>query len=313
MKAKVLAIVGPTAVGKSALSLALAQKLNGEIISGDSLQVYRHLDIGTAKVTAAEQALVPHYLIDICAVSEAYSAYDFKVAAQELIKTITARGHLPIIVGGTGMYLASLLKDFNLGGAGPIAPDRSRQATIRADLAAAWTRQGAQALWQRLAEVDPLAAATIPANNRQRVLRALEVIELTGQLFSAQPQRPEPYDAFVLGLTCARPLLYQRIDQRVTEMVTAGLPAEAAWLFQQVGPEAQAAKGIGYREWPPYLRQEASLDATVQQIQTDSRHYAKRQMTYFRHQFATHWYDLLAQPVRDRQMLDHDLDLWLND
>ncbi len=311
MKEKVLAIVGPTAVGKTALSLALATKFNGEIISGDSLQVYRHLDIGTAKITAAERGQVPHYLLDIRDVSDSFSAYDFKVAAGRLITEISGRGHLPIIVGGTGMYLASLLKDFTLGATTDTPVTAQAQQRVRQQLAAEWQALGSQAMWQRLATVDPDAAAGIPAKNRQRVLRALEVWQLTGQRFSAQPPLTAPYDAFVLGLNCQRPLLYQRINQRVEQMVAAGLADEARWLFQQVDPEAQAAKGIGYREWPPYFQQQASLAATITAIQTDSRHYAKRQLTYFRHQFATHWFDLLDQPQSAQLEIDTALTQWL--
>ncbi|WP_461218962.1 tRNA (adenosine(37)-N6)-dimethylallyltransferase MiaA [Lapidilactobacillus salsurivasis] len=311
MKEKVLAIVGPTAVGKTALSLDLAKKFNGEIISGDSLQVYRHLNIGTAKITAAEQGQVPHYLLDIRDVTASFSAYDFKMAAGQLITEISGRGHLPIIVGGTGMYLASLLKDFTLGAADGTVVDAQRQQQIRRRLAADWQALGSMAMWQRLAKVDPEAAASIPEKNRQRVLRALEVWQLTGQRFSAQPPLTSPYDAFVLGLNCQRPLLYQRINQRVEQMIAAGLEDEARWLFQQVDPEAQAAKGIGYREWPPYFQQQASLAATITAIQTDSRHYAKRQLTYFRHQFATHWFDLLEQPQSARQQIDTALAQWL--
>lgn len=312
MKPKVLVIVGPTAVGKSDLSVKLAQKYHGEIISGDALQIYRGLDIGTAKVDQATRQLVPHHLIDIRDVDQNYSAFQFQQDAQRLIAEITARGHLPIIAGGTGFYLRGLLENLSLGGATDgSGTSQTTQLSLRAKWQTKLDQVGAEALWQELASKDPAAAAKIPPTNPRRVMRALTVIEATGQLFSTQVQAAPKYDAFVLGLNCPRPLLYQRINLRVTQMLAAGLVTEAQWLAQQVPATAQAAKGIGYREFYPYFAGEISLEQVTTQIQTDSRHYAKRQLTYFRHQLPTRWYDILTQPATDLPRIEQDLNDWL--
>lgn len=306
MQPKVLVIVGPTAVGKTALSLSLAEKYQGEIISGDSMQVYRQLDIGTAKVTPAERGSIPHFLIDIREVTESYSSFDFKQLATQKIHEITARGHLPIIVGGTGMYIASLLKNFNLGG----DKDDWERQQIRQALEIELDQIGSQQLWKRLNHIDPDAAAKIPVQNSRRTIRALEVIQQTGQLFSAQPLLDPEFDATIIGLQTQRERLYQRINQRVVQMIDTGLVDEAAWLFRHVSIESQSAKGIGYREFPPHLAGEQSLAQTIEQIQLDSRHYAKRQLTYFRHQLPTTWYDLLEDPAAS-QRIEHKLETWL--
>ncbi|WP_125767020.1 tRNA (adenosine(37)-N6)-dimethylallyltransferase MiaA [Lapidilactobacillus wuchangensis] len=312
MKPKILAIVGPTAVGKSDLSLQLAQKYHGEIISGDALQIYRQLDIGTAKVDQATQQLVPHHLIDIRNVDQNYSAFQFQQDAQRLIAEITARGHLPIIAGGTGFYLRGLLENLALGGAvAGTGTSQADQIALREKWQVKLDQVGAAALWQELAAIDPAAAAKIPQNNPRRVMRALTVITETGQLFSQQVQAQPQYDAFVLGLNCPRPLLYQRINLRVTQMMNAGLLAEAKWLASQVPASAQAAKGIGYREFYPYFAGERTLAEVAEQIQIDSRHYAKRQLTYFRHQLPTRWYDILTQADTDLPRISSDLADWL--
>lgn len=308
MKPKVLAIVGPTAVGKTALSLEIAQKFNGEIISGDSMQVYRHLDIGTAKATAAEQAVAPHHLIDICDVDQAYSAFTFKQLATQKIAEITARQHLPIIVGGTGFYLRSLLENLDLGG----AETADEQNRLRHDLEQLLAEIGPEKLWQQLHQQDPAAAAKIPVSNTRRVIRALEVIKRTGSLFSIQTQHEQPFDALVIGLNTERTLLYQRINQRVEQMLAEGLIDEAKWLFKQVEQTAQAAKGIGYREFWPYFNQQADLSTTKTQIQLDSRHYAKRQLTYFRNQLpvSVNWFDLFNNQ-NARQEVEQLITTWL--
>lgn len=308
MKPKVLAIVGPTAVGKTALSLEIARKFNGEIISGDSMQVYRHLDIGTAKATAAEQAVAPHHLIDICDVDQAYSAFTFKQLATQKIAEITARQHLPIIVGGTGFYLRSLLENLDLGG----AETADEQNRLRHDLEQLLAEIGPEKLWQQLHQQDPAAAAKIPVSNTRRVIRALEVIKRTGSLFSIQTQHEQPFAALVIGLNTERTLLYQRINQRVEQMLAEGLIDEAKWLFKQVEQTAQAAKGIGYREFWPYFNQQADLSTTKTQIQLDSRHYAKRQLTYFRNQLpvSVNWFDLFNNQ-NARQEVEQLITTWL--
>ncbi|QMU07788.1 tRNA (adenosine(37)-N6)-dimethylallyltransferase MiaA [Levilactobacillus suantsaii] len=295
---KVLAIVGPTAVGKTALALKLAQKFNGEIISGDSMQVYRHLDIGTAKATPAEQRVVPQYLIDVCDVTQQFTVAQFVVAARPLITAITARGHLPIIAGGTGFYLQALFDGLALGADAPGDPE------IRQTLRQEAAEQGPEALWQRLQQRDPVAAAKIPPTNIRRTVRALEVIQVTGQLFSQQKNGGPTYDEQYVALTTDRQLLYQRINQRVDVMVQNGLLDEVRWLAQQGGSALPAASGIGYRELLPVLDDPERLAAGIDRVKQDSRHYAKRQLTWFRHQTMARWFNLVQHPEQQDQVVD---------
>ena len=218
---KVIAIVGPTAVGKTSLSIELAKQFNGEIISGDSMQVYRGLDIGTAKVTAEEMEGIPHHLIDVRDVDESYSAADFQKAARKAIQEISDRGKLPIIVGGTGLYIQSLLWDYKLGNEGELEDD-----SLRAKYEAFAEENGNLALWEKLQLTDPLAAEKIHCNNRKKMIRALEVFELTGHSILEPKEQPkELYDSFLIGLNTDRSILYQRINQRVDLMVEQGLLA----------------------------------------------------------------------------------------
>ncbi|ANZ62167.1 tRNA dimethylallyltransferase [Secundilactobacillus paracollinoides] len=289
---KLMAIIGPTAVGKTALSIKLAQVFNGEVISGDSMQVYQGLDIGTAKITADEKQGVPHYLIDIKQPNERYSVADFVASAQQLIDEITARGHVPMIVGGTGFYLKALLYDMTLGGDTYEPSEAVRQkwhqyATIR----------GQQALWDHLASIDPDAAEKIPVSNERRVVRALEVYDRTGELFSKQSSGTKlRYDPLIIGLNTDRVLLYQRINQRVDQMLDEGLEREARQLFDAGGQDWQSGKGIGYREFFPYFEHQQPKQETVEQIKQDTRHYAKRQLTWFRHQVPVTWFDIVQHP-----------------
>lgn len=287
---KVLAIIGPTAVGKTALSLELAKQFHGEIISGDSMQVYRGLNIGTAKIMPEERKGIPHYLIDIRDVNERYSVADFVSESRQLIDEITARGGLPMVVGGTGFYLKALLYDMNLGG------DHFEQSeAVRKKWHEFAVRNGQQALWQRLNSVDPDAASKIPVSNERRVVRALEVYERTGILFSKQQTDLQPrYDAFVVGLNTERSVVYDRINTRVDQMISAGLIDEARSLYEAGGERWQSGKGIGYRELFLYFKAEMTKSEAVENIKQDTRHYAKRQLTWFRHQIPVHWYDIIA-------------------
>ncbi|WP_288530135.1 tRNA (adenosine(37)-N6)-dimethylallyltransferase MiaA [uncultured Secundilactobacillus sp.] len=290
---KVLAILGPTAVGKTKLSIELAKRFNGEIISGDSMQVYRGLDIGTAKITPSEMAGVTHHLIDIKDVTARYSVAEFVTRAQQLITEITARGHLPMVVGGTGFYAKALLYEMNLGG-----DHYDERETVRNKWRDFLAANGQHALWLTLASVDSVAADRIPETNTRRVIRALEVYETTGVRFSAQQSELTPrYDAMVIGLNTARDQLYDRINQRVDEMMTAGLIDEAKWLLAAQGFDHQAGKGIGYREFEAYFSGEQSLDDVAATIKLDTRHYAKRQLTWLRHQLPVTWYDLVQYPA----------------
>lgn len=287
---KVVAIVGPTAVGKTALSIEIAQALDGEVISGDSMQVYRHLDIGTAKITPEEMAGIPHHLIDICDINEQYSVAKFKQEANDWIKKINAAKHLPLIVGGTGFYLQSLTNNLSLGG----QQDERASQEFRQRLLKILEEKGEHYVWKQLSEKDPEAAAAIPEHNSRRVIRALEVIENNGQLFSDQEQKQAHDDFLLIGLTTARPVLYQRINQRVDLMMKNGLLEEAKWLYDNGGKDLPAGKGIGYHELFPYFEGQCSLEETVEKIKRDSRHYAKRQLTWFRNKMDVNWFDLVS-------------------
>ena len=291
---QVLMIGGPTATGKSALAVALAKQFDGEVINGDAYQIYQGMDIGTAKVTAAEQGGIPHHLLDIVPPNASFSAAEFQHRAEAAIADIARRGKLPIVVGGTGFYLNALRLGLPLG-TQAASPSRVRWQAALAAHDEAW-------LWHQLAAQDPAAAATSPAGNSRRVIRALEVSEQTGQLFSAQPPSTPQYDTLVLALTTERATLYDRINTRVVAMLNAGLVAEVqAVLAQAPPPTAQALQAIGYKELLPYLAGEQSLAAATALIQQHSRHYAKRQLTYFRHQMPAHWLDLIADPKAPAQ------------
>ncbi len=271
-----LAIVGPTAVGKTALGIALAQRLGGEIVSADSRQIYRQMDIGTAKPTPAERALVPHHLIDIVEPDAPFSLALFQDLAQAAIAAIWVRGRLPIVVGGTGQYLAALLQGWQLP---RVPPD----AAVRADLEREAETTGALALHARLAAVDPDAAATILPTNVRRVIRALEVYTLTGAPISAQRtmQRP-PYAARTLWLALPPERLYARIDARVDAMLALGLEAEVRRLVGAgYGWDLPAMSGLGYREFRPLLAGESTLAACVERLKFNTHAFARRQKGWF--------------------------------
>ncbi|MBO0482882.1 tRNA (adenosine(37)-N6)-dimethylallyltransferase MiaA [Candidatus Enterococcus courvalinii] len=305
---KVLVIVGPTAVGKTALSIELAKKFNGEIISGDSLQVYQKLDIGTAKVTTEEMAGVPHHLIDVIEPTQRYSAADFQQSARQLIAEITARGHLPIIAGGTGLYIQSLLYDYQLG-----AADKQQDETklVRQKYEAFADEYGKEALWTMLKEKDPEAAEKIHWNNQRKVVRALEVLETTGFSITAPKEQPKQlYDYYMIGLDTNREKLYERINLRVDLMLKAGLEDEARFVYQ-LG-DTQASQGIGYKEFFPYFNGQDSLAEVVEQIKQNSRRYAKRQLTWFRNRLTAQWFDLIEQP-EEQQVIETEIQKWLEE
>lgn len=303
---KVIAIVGPTAVGKTSLSIDLAKRFNGEIISGDSMQVYRGLDIGTAKVTEEEMAGIPHHLINVRDIDESYSAADFQATARQAIQDISRRGKLPIIVGGTGLYIQSLLWDYKLGSEGEPEDD-----SLRKEFEAYAEEKGNQALWKKLQAHDPLAAEKIHYNNRKKMIRALEVFQLTGHSILAPKEQPKKlYDSFLIGLNTDRAVLYDRINQRVDVMVEQGLLNEAKRLA--VMPDVQAAQGIGYKELFPYFSGEISLDTALEEVKLHSRRYAKRQLTWFRNRMSVHWYDLVQQP-EIISGIEADIEKWLID
>ncbi|MDT2835612.1 tRNA (adenosine(37)-N6)-dimethylallyltransferase MiaA [Enterococcus durans] len=301
---KVLVIVGPTAVGKTALSVELAKKFNGEIISGDSLQIYKKLDIGTAKISTSEMSGIPHHLIDVIEPTDNYSVADFQKAGRQLITEITERGHLPIIAGGTGLYIQSLLYDYQLGAKEVVSDVRKKYEELAEKI-------GKKQLWEYLKEKDPLAAEKIHWNNQRKVIRALEVFEVTGYSIMTPKEKPQClYEHCMIGLDTERKLLYQRIDQRVDQMIAAGLVDEARFVYS-LG-EIQASQGIGYKELYPYFKGEITLEEAVEQIKQNSRRYAKRQLTWFRNRLKPQWFDLLEQP-KQQEEIERVIKKWLEE
>lgn len=280
-----IAITGPTASGKTALSIALARRLGCEIICCDSMQIYRRMDIGTAKVTKEEQSLVPHYMFDICDPTENYSAEDYREAAIERAREISERGMIPMFVGGTGLYIDTVMR-----GAPLQSPpsDRELHASLIKD---AESEEGKELLWQRLNSVDPASAEKIHKNNVRRVARALEIYLLSGRTktdFDLDSQCNDP-DVSVQMLTLDfldRELLYKRVDHRVDLMMEQGLLSEVEALFcdGMLDPSFTASAAIGYKELVDYLEGRCSLQSAVETIKLSSRRYAKRQLTWFRHE-----------------------------
>jgi tRNA dimethylallyltransferase len=295
-----LVIVGPTAVGKTALAVALARALGGEIVSADSRQVYRGMDIGTAKPSAAERAAAAHHLIDVVDPHEAFSLALYQDLATAAITAIAARGRLPLLVGGTGQYLAALLEGWQI-------PRVAPQPGLRAALEHEAAQQGATALHTRLALIDPAAAAGILPTNVRRVIRALEVHALTGRPISAQQQKqPPPYRTKTLWLTRPPTELYDRIDARVDAMLANGLPAEVRGLLERgYGWELPAMSGLGYREFQPYFAGQATLDDAITRLKFDTHAFARRQPGWFRRLPA-----LTQLPATTPGLLERALEWW---
>ena len=272
-KIKLIVVVGPTAVGKTALGIELAQQFNGEIISGDSQQVYRHLNIGTAKATPEEQAAVPHHLIDVRDVDANYSVYDFVAEASQAIMEIASRGKVPIIVGGTGLYLQSLLEGYHLGG----EVDQEKLLAYRKDL----EQLSDEVLFEKIADLGK----KIPEINRRRAIRALELAKFGQNLENKETN----YEALLIGLNDDRQVLYDCINHRVDLMLEKGILDEAKWLYDN-HRNVQAARAIGYKELFPYFTGDASLEDCVEKLKQNTRRFAKRQLTWFRNRMAVNFY-----------------------
>ena len=272
-----LALVGPTAVGKTAISLQLAQDFNGEIVSADSRQIYRGLDIGADKVGPAERAAVPHHLLDIVAPDQVLTLAEFQRAAYAAIDGIHRRGRLPLLVGGTGLYVRAVLDGL---GIPEVPPDEA----LRAELEAFAAEHGVESLHARLAAIDPSAAQRIDARNVRRVVRALEVCLVTGQPISVlQQATPPPYRILRIGLTRPREALYARIDRRIDEMIQRGLVEEVRGLMDAgYSPQLPALTGLGYRQMIHYLQGELSFDEAVAAIKHQTRRFVHQQNTWFR-------------------------------
>ncbi|AFA48984.1 tRNA (adenosine(37)-N6)-dimethylallyltransferase MiaA [Acetobacterium woodii] len=286
-KPKILVVVGPTASGKTSLGVALAKELGGEIISADSMQIYKYMNIGTAKVTTAEMEGIPHHLVDCVLPNEEYSVAKYKQEALESIQTILTAGKLPIISGGTGLYINSLTLPWNF-------QKKECDEEIRWRLMAEAEILGPEALYERLQAVDQIAAQSVHPNNIKRVIRALEIYELTGKpksYFDEETKKQEvPYDFEILGLEWEREILYDRINRRVDQMVEKGLIEEAKKLIERgYDWNLTAMKAIGYKELRPFLEGTSSLEDVITILKQNSRHYAKRQMTWFRKDTRIKW------------------------
>ncbi len=277
---KILAIAGATASGKSKAAVELAKKLNGEIISMDSMQIYKHMDIGTAKVTLQEN--IPHHMIDIVEPNMPFSVSDFIKLAKDKINEITARGKLPILAGGTGLYFESLIYPFNFGGA-------KSDEDIKNNLYKQLEQFGAEYLHKKLMEIDPIDGAKIHPNNTKRLIRALEIYEITGNTKTNNSTNKQLlYDLDMYVLDWDREILYDRIEKRVQIMFDNGLQKEIENLLEVgITFDMQSMQGIGYKEFASYFDGKCSLDDVKNAIILNSRHYAKRQITWFkRYDFA---------------------------
>ncbi|MBH0155968.1 tRNA (adenosine(37)-N6)-dimethylallyltransferase MiaA [Fictibacillus sp. 5RED26] len=304
MKDKLVVIVGPTAVGKTRTSIELAKAIDGEIISGDSMQIYRGLDIGTAKITEEEKEGIPHYLIDIKDPKEAFSVAEFQKLARERISDINRRGKIPIIVGGTGLYVRAVTHHYEFS-------DANRNNEMRNELQKKAEIEGPEALHAELLEVDPERAKEIHPNNVQRVIRALEIYYTTGNAPSIEQGKKKSdeeslYQLALVGLTMDREHLYKRINERVDLMVQQGVLNEAKMLFEQDITNSLAAKAIGYKEFFPYLSGESTLEEAITLLKRDSRRYAKRQFTWFRNQMDVEWFSMDEDPFHKKfQEIQH--------
>lgn len=283
-KTPVVVIVGPTAVGKTKTGIELAKAFDGEIVSGDSVQVYRGMDIGSAKVTKEEAEGIPHHLIDICDPDDAMSVAMFQQLARAAIDDIYARGKLPIIVGGTGLYIRSILYNYEF-------VERPVDEALREELERLAEVEGREELHQRLVQLDPERAATIHPNNVRRVVRALEVA-MQGDTQTTDSTPSEHYDYRLFVLHADRELLYDRINQRVDAMMEAGLVEEVKGLMAKGYRDTQAMRAIGYKEIIPYVEGHVSKDRATDLLKQHTRQFAKRQLTWFRHQFDGIWVDM---------------------
>ena len=288
MNDKIIAVAGPTASGKSALALELCKRLDGELISLDSMQIYRGLDIGTAKPTKAEQAEVCHHMIDICEPTENFSAAEFAERAHKVIADVQSRGKKAVLCGGTGLYLDTVLGRLDFG---EIESDEK----LRGELIAFAEKNGADALHERLREIDPQAAEKIHPNNVRRAARAIEIYELTGKTKTEHDREAisdSPYESLIIGLDYDdREVLYNRINRRVDAMIEAGLEGEVRSLVSRglLSAESTAGQAIGYKEMLGYIAGDCSLGDAVEKIKLGTRRYAKRQLTWLRRNPSINW------------------------
>lgn len=301
MKRPLIVLTGPTAVGKTKLSIALAKAVGGEIISADSMQVYRQMDIGSAKIRPEEMDGVPHYLVDVLDPSEEFHIVKFQEMAKEAMEQIYANGHIPILVGGTGFYIQSIVKDIDFTQNEENKEIRKKWEQYAAD-------HGQAALHEELRNVDPKSAETIPEGNVKRVIRALEFFELSGTPISEhneeQKAKESPYNFAYFVLNDHRELLYQRIEQRIDEMIREGLIEEVEGLKNRgFTKDMVSMQGLGYKEILDYLEGNLSLEEAVYILKRDTRHFAKRQLTWFRREPEVVWVNKYDYEYNDEKIL----------
>ncbi len=295
-KRPLVILTGPTAVGKTALSIALAKEIGGEIISADSMQVYRRMDIGSAKITPEEMAGVPHHLIDVLEPDQEFNVVVFQKLAKRAVADIYSRGHIPVVVGGTGFYIQALVYDIDF-------TENDEDTALRRSLEELARREGAEALYERLRAVDPESCESIHANNIKRVIRAIEFYEKTGKKISdhnrEQRQNDSPYNVAYFVLNDDRERIYERINERVDLMMAQGLTEEVRALRESgCRKDMVSMQGLGYKELLSYLEGEMSLEEAVYLIKRDTRHFAKRQLTWFRREKEVIWIE--------KNVFDHD-------
>ncbi len=302
-KNKMIILTGPTAVGKTALSIALARSVGGEIISADSMQVYKYMDIGSAKISTEEMQGIPHHMIDVLMPEEEFNVCCFKKMAKEALAGIYERGHVPVVAGGTGFYIQALLYDIDFSAEEEHLEVRRRLEEIGAE-------KGGNYLHERLQMIDPVSARLIHPNNVKRVIRALEFHELNGYPISQhnqnQRQKKAAYDYCYFVLNDDRAVLYQKIDERVDAMLANGLVKEVAALKERgYHKNMVSMQGLGYKEILAYLDGECSFDEAVYLIKRDTRHFAKRQLTWFRREENVIWINKPDFDYDDEKILNY--------
>ena len=298
-------LTGPTAVGKTELSISLAKAIGGEIISADSMQVYKYMDIGTAKIRPEEMQGVPHHLIDILDPKVAFNVAMFKDLAKKAVDEIYERGHIPIIVGGTGFYIQALLYDIDFS-------DEDSDQAIRNELENLANEKGSIYLHECLREVDPESAEQIHHHNVKRVIRALEYYRMHGEKISVhnerERQKKSPYDFLYFVLTHDRQILYDRIEKRIDQMMDEGLVNEVDNLLKMgYNQELVSMQGLGYKEFVPYLNGNCTLEESIYVLKRDTRHFAKRQLTWFRRERDVRWLDK-SKHTSESEILDEILE-----
>lgn len=287
-KQKLIVLIGPTAVGKTKLSIELAKKFDGEIISGDSMQIYKGMDIGTAKITVQEMEGIAHHLIDIKEPDESFSTAEFQELVREKINEISSRGKMPMIVGGTGLYIQSVIFDYHF-------TDAPSDPAFRHSLEQVAEAEGQEFLHGKLQEADPESASRIHPNNVRRVIRALEIIHCTGKTASELQDNQSPellYDIALIGLTMDREMLYNRINYRVDLMMEQGLLDEVKYFYEKGLRDCQSIQAIGYKELYDYFDGKVPLEKAIENLKQNSRRYAKRQLTWFRNKMNVEWFDM---------------------